>query len=401
MATTNPLSSNIDSLTSLLGLFTGKKTSVTTSGGSSSEQTIVSEEGIKNLIRSLMEGTSGLAAVSSGQKAPGMYNSTTRQLMTNDLLARVGGQAAERSAVKVTNKDPIIQTTKVAAPIDSKTGLLAGAALLLGSKKARKGLLDGLGLDDLLSMGIPLESGNASSGNAAAGAQNNDPWNSRGSFPTAFDNSIDNNAIPSFVSNLNFSPMSSDMSAAAFTPFASVLPAEQLPPAPVLEPMPEPVVTPTPEPVVTPTPEPVVTPPTVEAVPDVVQPPAPVTPPVVAAPPAPPSLDQFIKPSKSNGSYPGGSSGYEADVARLITALNTYNSTYGATYKVVSPNGYSVTGITGGAAPVPTSTGGGTSTPFGYNLTVDNLFQGNLGAFGSSGGNFSVDNTFGGFGPIF
>jgi hypothetical protein len=114
-------------------------------------------------------------------------------------------------------------------------------------------------------------------------------------------------------------------------------------------------------------------------------------------------LDQFIKPSKSNGSYPGGSSGYEADVARLITALNTYNSTYGATYKVVSPNGYSVTGITGGAVPVPvpTSTGGGTFTFLGYNPTVDNLFQGNPGAPGSSGGNLSVDNTFGGFGPIF
>ena len=368
--TSNPLQQNFDSISSILSLFTDKKVKTTqsTSGGSQTEQTMFDPKAIESMLRTLMEGSSGLAAVSSGQKAPGLYNSSTRQLMTNDLLARVTGQVAEKSAVRVTNKDPITQTStvKTDAPISASTGLIGGAALLLSSKKARNKLFEGLGLDELLSLGIPLESGTSGAGvTSNAGQGVNFDWNNSARFPTAFAGGIGE----------SFSePMSSNaMSAAAF---------EQPAAAPA----------PTPEPEPTPAPEPVVTPPTVDAVPDVVAPPAPAPAPVVTPTPAAPFVapppPTFVAPAKVNQ--------VKAVYDDYIARLAVYNSTYGTGYTY---NPYTnVLVNTGGAAKQP-NYGGSTSTPnIGYNPTVDNLFQGQPGAPGSSGGSVSVG-TSGSFFP--
>jgi hypothetical protein len=49
----------------------------------------------------MLSSNQGLAAVSSGQKAAGGYNSTATSLLTNDLLANVAGEVAVRGAKTV------------------------------------------------------------------------------------------------------------------------------------------------------------------------------------------------------------------------------------------------------------------------------------------------------------
>lgn len=131
------LGSDVDALTKLIGLFTGQKSDVTASGGTQTQQTMLSQEALNTLMRQAMESTQGLAAVSSGQKAPGLYNSTTRQLLTNDLMARTAGEVATKGAPTVTTTTPKTQSTRVPSPLGSAGGLLAGAGLLLSSPSAK------------------------------------------------------------------------------------------------------------------------------------------------------------------------------------------------------------------------------------------------------------------------
>ncbi len=95
--------SNLGDVSSLLGtlsnIFLGSNTTQT-------QQTHLTPEAMNRLIQQMMEGTSGLAAVSGGQRNAGLYNSSTNQLMVNDLLTRVAGEAGVRGA-KTTNTSTI------------------------------------------------------------------------------------------------------------------------------------------------------------------------------------------------------------------------------------------------------------------------------------------------------
>lgn len=107
-----PLRSNsgdIQDIQSLLDIFAGKTTTTssnTTSSGTNSNvtgtQELVDPAKATELISQMLSGTSGLAAISSGSKASGLYNSSTNMLLTNDLLARTAGQVAALSSTKLT-----------------------------------------------------------------------------------------------------------------------------------------------------------------------------------------------------------------------------------------------------------------------------------------------------------
>jgi hypothetical protein len=111
--------------------------------------------------------TRGLAKIAGAQKAPGMYNTTSRQLMINDLLARASAEVAKAQAPTVTTtvepekvqttektpetvvktSTPTKQTTKTPG-LTSNLGQIAGiAALGYGGKK----LYDLLGGSELMS----------------------------------------------------------------------------------------------------------------------------------------------------------------------------------------------------------------------------------------------------------
>lgn len=108
---------NTDSTGNLLSLLTALK------GTSSSQSTTISPEGLTALINQTLSGNQGLAAISQGQKSAGLYNSSTNQLLINDLMTRTAAAAAASSST----------TTKVNNPQVSKNNVL-DAALLLGGK---------------------------------------------------------------------------------------------------------------------------------------------------------------------------------------------------------------------------------------------------------------------------
>jgi hypothetical protein len=121
----------------------GSSTSRTTTGGSVTEQTMFSKEAIDSLLRGIMEGTSGgvgLAQIASGQKSPGLYNSTARGMLMNDYSTRAAGVVAEKTAPKVTSRGGLTETTKIPGLMSKGTGLMLGAAALVGTKGGRKKL---------------------------------------------------------------------------------------------------------------------------------------------------------------------------------------------------------------------------------------------------------------------
>jgi hypothetical protein len=84
--------------TNLLSAFLPKKDATTKGTTTETSKTDLSEDAISEIIRGMMESDSGLAAILQGQAGKGLYNSSTSQLLTNDLTARVAGKAALASA---------------------------------------------------------------------------------------------------------------------------------------------------------------------------------------------------------------------------------------------------------------------------------------------------------------
>lgn len=72
----------------------GSTNTTKNSGSVNTTQLQLSDEAVNGLVQKILEGTNGLASVSSGQKNAGLYNSSTNQLLTNDLLARTASNVA-------------------------------------------------------------------------------------------------------------------------------------------------------------------------------------------------------------------------------------------------------------------------------------------------------------------
>lgn len=140
--------SSLGAVAELLKLFTGKGNSTTTkestSGFTETTQKGLPPEAMQALIKTAMEGNQGLASVASGQKAAGLYNSSTNQLLVNDLLARITGQAATLGAPTTVTRTPTNRTvTQTQSTPALGKSLPALAAMSLG-----KG-----GIDQLLGYG--------------------------------------------------------------------------------------------------------------------------------------------------------------------------------------------------------------------------------------------------------
>ena len=135
----------LEAVTDLIKLFTGNSggsnTTTTTSGRIGTKQTKISSELATQMLQNALESNQGLAAIAQGQAGAGMYNSTTNKLLTNDLLARLTANIAEKAAPTVESISPTTQTAKVANIVPSLKGQVPTlAALTLG-----KPLLDKVG----------------------------------------------------------------------------------------------------------------------------------------------------------------------------------------------------------------------------------------------------------------
>lgn len=91
----------------------GRTDVTTTSGREDVQQLMITQEGMNNMIRTILEGSQGLAAVTSGERVSGIYNSTVNQMMTDDLITRAAGFVAEKSAPLVTKIGGTTTTTEV------------------------------------------------------------------------------------------------------------------------------------------------------------------------------------------------------------------------------------------------------------------------------------------------
>lgn len=112
--------SGLDNLNTLLDLYSKAK-------GSSSSQTTrsdISQTGVTALLNQILSSNQGLAAVASGQRGAGLYNSTVNQQLVNDLLTRTAGEVGKLQAGTTTtsNKPGAIGLKDVMG--------LGGAALL-------------------------------------------------------------------------------------------------------------------------------------------------------------------------------------------------------------------------------------------------------------------------------
>ena len=149
-------SNSTDSLTSLLKLFqtfSGSSDTKTTSGGTTTKQTILSQDVLNAMLKSAMEGTGGvqgLAQVAGGQRAAGMYDSTVNTQLTNDLMSRLATQTAVAGAPTVTTSPKTTVTTAAPGVGMGGVGMIGGLSLAknLLDPKSRKSLLEQLGLGD-------------------------------------------------------------------------------------------------------------------------------------------------------------------------------------------------------------------------------------------------------------
>lgn len=99
---TNGSTNTIGTAASVNTSVTGPSTSNTyNSGRVDTSQLMLTDEAVNHLTKQMMESTQGLASVSKGEHASGAYNSTTNTLLTNDLLSRVAGEVAAKSAKTV------------------------------------------------------------------------------------------------------------------------------------------------------------------------------------------------------------------------------------------------------------------------------------------------------------
>ena len=122
---------SMDSVLKLLQSFSGKGSTQTTSGGTQTQQTQLSQDTINATLKSALESNQGLASLAAGQNNSGMYNSTTNQQLSNDLLSRLTTEAAVKGAPTTITKSPTtVQTTNPGM----KDSLLPMLGLAAGKK---------------------------------------------------------------------------------------------------------------------------------------------------------------------------------------------------------------------------------------------------------------------------
>jgi len=137
-------------LAALAALFTSKSGST-----SSTTKSNITPQGMNAVIQQILGGTNGLAAIANGEKTAGLYNSSTNQLLTNDLITRTAGELAKQQAGTTTTggskQNPALNPGKTAAAV--------GGLSLINNLLKESGGLSGIAglLKGLTSEGITVD----------------------------------------------------------------------------------------------------------------------------------------------------------------------------------------------------------------------------------------------------
>lgn len=172
IANTSSLGSTLSGVANLTNLFLGSTSTqsgtTTNSGGTtvSTNETSVSPDAVNALVNSILSGSQGLAAVSSGQKGAGLYNSSTNTLLSNDLVARAAAEGAKLNQ-KTTQTTVTPQTTQTTAQtLVKEAPVSAGAAGIGGLALAGLSLIPKDIKDNFTKNGISSFFGSKAAGGA-------------------------------------------------------------------------------------------------------------------------------------------------------------------------------------------------------------------------------------------
>lgn len=194
---------------------TTTKTGGTTTGTvTDTKQTNVSDAGIQALIKQMLEDQStGLAKVASGSKVAGLYNSSSQQLLVNDLLARAAANAEIARSPTTTTQAKSETTPTSTTTTDTKSAGLVGT-----NATASNLALPALALGVLMKKDEQGKSGFSSLSEAISGAFGNDSA-SASNAPLA--------SVGSSVADITGSSAASFLTGAA-TPEMSIAPASSV-----------------------------------------------------------------------------------------------------------------------------------------------------------------------------
>lgn len=117
----------------LVGLFTGKSGSSTDTGatttknsgaitntGSTTTSSSMDPDAMAAMLKTILESTSGLASTAMGEHTAGLYNSSTNQMLVNDLLTRSAAQVAQNAKTSTTTQNTAATDTR--GSVSSNTG---------------------------------------------------------------------------------------------------------------------------------------------------------------------------------------------------------------------------------------------------------------------------------------
>lgn len=127
-------------LNNLINSLKGQSQTTKTSGGTTTQQTQVSDAGIAELLDRILAGPGGVKSIGTSARRSGLYNSTSEDTLLGNLYATAANQAELARSPTVTTTTPQTSTTKAqgASVGDLATGLgtafLASQALNIGSK---------------------------------------------------------------------------------------------------------------------------------------------------------------------------------------------------------------------------------------------------------------------------
>lgn len=149
--------SSLGQLNDLLNLINGVQGSggkQTTTGGTTTQQTQVSDQGIQQIINSILAGPGGVSSVGGAARRSGLYNATTEDRQMGNLLATAANQAE-------LSRSPTVTTTPTTTTVTENEGTGLGT---LGA------IIGGLaGANFLYDTFSPMLGGNKDDPNSAAG----------------------------------------------------------------------------------------------------------------------------------------------------------------------------------------------------------------------------------------
>ncbi len=120
------------SSTGTSGSMTGTANSTTkaTAKGVQTEELQIEDAAVQKIIRDVLSGPDGLAAIFAGEQSSGLYNSSSANQAAGDLAARLVGEIAKLKAKKVaTNNQEEEQITDQTTTQTSKTKAEDGGVL--------------------------------------------------------------------------------------------------------------------------------------------------------------------------------------------------------------------------------------------------------------------------------